>query len=76
MKENVYHYTVPLPEGINEAVMPGFDGYTVYTSDRLDQEGTLRAYNHALRHIRNHDFETEILVGTKEFIAHGGDNEA
>lgn len=70
MTNSIYHYVVHLPEGINEAIMPGIDGYTVYTSDRLDEIGTLKAYRHALRHIRNHDFETEIPVNVKEIFAH------
>lgn len=70
MTNNIYHYVVPLPEGINEAVMSGIDGYTVYTSDRLDDEGRLEAFRHALKHIENGDFETETSVSTKELIAH------
>lgn len=70
MTNSIYHYVVHLPEGINEAIMPGIDGYTVYTSDRLDEIGTLEAFRHALRHIRNHDFETEIPVNVKEIITH------
>ena len=70
MMNNIYHYIVPLPEGINEAVLEGIDGYTVYTSDRLDENGTLEAYLHALRHIKNGDFESKISVNSKEIIAH------
>lgn len=70
MSENVYHYIVGLPDGINEAVLSGIDGYTIYTSDRLDREETLAAYNHALMHILNRDFETDLSVGVKELKAH------
>ena len=70
MTENIYHYVVPLPEGVNEAVRPCIDGFTIYTADRLDEDGTRKAYKHAIRHIRNRDFETETTVGVKETIAH------
>lgn len=73
MADNIYHYVVQLPEGVNEAVLKCLDGYTVYTADRLDEDGTKKAYYHALRHIRNRDFEKEISVNTKEFIAHKED---
>jgi len=70
MTENIYHYVVPLPEGTNEAVRPCIDGYTIYTSDRLDREGTEKAIRHALGHIRNHDFEKETSVNAIENAAH------
>lgn len=70
MADNIYHYVVPLPEGVNEAVLKCLDGYTVYTADRLDEDGTRKAYYHALRHIRNRDFETDSTVDMKEIVAH------
>ena len=70
MTDNIYHYVVPLPEGVREAVLECLDGYTIYTADRLDEDGTRKAFNHALRHIRNHDFEKEISVNSIERAAH------
>lgn len=70
MTDNIYHYVVPLPEGVNEAVLKCLDGYTVYTADRLDEDGTRKAYYHALRHIKNNDFEKEISVNSIERAAH------
>ena len=70
MTADIYHYTVPLPDGVDEAVLPGIDGYTIYTADRIDHDGSLKAYNHALRHIRNRDFEKEESVNRIENTAH------
>ena len=70
MTADIYHYTVPLPDGVDEAVLPGIDGYTIYTADRLDHDGALKAYNHALRHINRKDFETGGNVQDKEIGAH------
>lgn len=70
MTDNIYHYVVPLPEGINEAVCPCIDGYTIYTADRLNGDATRAAFFHALWHIYNRDFETESSVSMKEIIAH------
>ena len=57
MTDNIYVYMVNLPSGINEAVTPCGDGYTIYIDDKLSPEGKRRAYSHALYHITNHDFE-------------------
>jgi len=59
MSDNIYHYIAPLPEGINEAVLTCADGYTIYTAARLDNESRYKAYQHALQHIRNNDFEKD-----------------
>lgn len=55
--DEIYVYCISLPEGINELVAPCFGGFTIYISDRLDREHRIRAYRHALRHIKNGDFE-------------------
>lgn len=57
MRSDVYIYTVPLPIGVNEAVTPCLDGYTIYISDRIDHEAQLNALRHAMWHIENNDFE-------------------
>lgn len=55
--DDIYVYVVHLPYGIKEAVSPCFGGYTVYISEDLSMQGRHRAYQHALKHIRNGDFE-------------------
>ena len=57
MDEDVFVYLVKLPDGIDEVVMPCFGGYTVYIDPSLSYHQRIEAYNHALWHIRNHDFE-------------------
>lgn len=54
---NIYTYVAPLPEGINEAVLSCYDGYTVYIDDKLSESERIKAYDHAIRHIYANDFE-------------------
>lgn len=57
--DNIYTYFVKFPNRrIREAVMPCSDGgYTIYIDERLTLEQQIRAYNHAIRHIKNGDFD-------------------
>ena len=55
--DDIYVFVVHLPYGIKEAVSPCFGGYSVYISEDLSMQGRHRAYQHALKHIRNGDFE-------------------
>lgn len=57
--DDIYIYTVTLPPGVSEAVTPCTTGFTVYLSDRLDQQGRIEAYEHALRHIQSGDFNKD-----------------
>ena len=57
--DDIYTYLIPLPDGINEVVLPCLGGYTVYIDSRLSQEKQVRSYYHALGHIINNDFEKE-----------------
>ena len=57
MTDNVYIYMADLPTGINEMVCPCLGGYTIYIDDKLSPSGRLDAYQHAMCHINNHDFE-------------------
>ena len=55
--DNIYTYVTKLPDGLNEMILPCLDGYTVYIDDRLSDLGRMEAYNHAITHIRNRDWE-------------------
>lgn len=55
--DSIFTYFVKLPYGIDEVVMPCLDGYTVYIDVNLSEQQQLKAYAHALHHIRNNDFE-------------------
>ena len=69
--DDIYVYVVNLPPGINEMITPCGDGnYTVYLSAKLSSIGQQRAYEHALRHIQNHDFQ-KTDVQQIEAEAHG-----
>lgn len=70
MRSDIYIYTVSLPTGINEAVTPCADGYTIYLSDKLSAEKRMEAYEHAMKHINNLDFE-KYEVQDIEAEAHG-----
>lgn len=55
----------------NEAVTHNEDGsYSVFINARLSNDGQLKAYEHAMRHIRESDFQKE-NVQTIEVAAHG-----
>ena len=67
---HIYTYTVPLPDDVHEAVLPGKDdSYTVYLSDTLDLEGKRCALLHAVNHKVHGDFEN-ISVDALERRAH------
>ena len=69
--DNIYHYIIKLPDGINEMATPCADGYTIYTSDRLTYEGRQKAYRHAISHILDGDFRKR-SVQLIELYAHRG----
>lgn len=62
-----YVYVVPFPDGIREAVTPGFENdYTIYLNEKLSDEEKLKAYRHALNHCINNDFEREDVQEIEE----------
>ena len=62
-----------LPPKMHEFVTPCADGYTVYIDAKLDREHQCRAYDHALKHIENGDFDqfSEFHIHEIELKAHG-----
>lgn len=69
MTDNIYTYITTLPSGINEMVAPCYDGYTIYIDARLDADSRMTAYNHAIFHIVNTDFQ-RTDVQNIEYVAH------
>lgn len=68
--DNVFvYFTEELPAGIHEMVTPCADGYTVYIDISLDESHRLAAYNHALDHIRNGDFDSDNIRSVQEMEA-------
>lgn len=57
MSDRLFIYHIALPDGINEAVLPCLDGYTIYLNEKLSPQKREDAFWHAIEHIQNHDFE-------------------
>ena len=55
--DNIYVYFVPLPAGVTEMVTPCADGVTIYIEITLDREQRIEAYNHAMTHVLENDFQ-------------------
>ena len=67
MVDDVFIYLVRLPDGINEFVSPCADGnYTVYIDSRLSYAQQRIAYDHAIRHIQNGDFDMDCTDSVQE----------
>ena len=69
--DNIYVYFVPLPAGVTEMVTPCADGVTIYIEITLDREQRIEAYNHAMTHVLENDFQ-KTDVQEIERIAHKG----
>lgn len=67
--DDIFVYYVGLPTGVREIVMPCSDGFTIYINECLDEEGRMKAYEHALRHIRDNDWSKKD-VQEIEYHAH------
>ena len=57
--DRIFLYLIDLPTKIHEIVTPCADGYTIYINARLSSLGRIEAYDHAMWHIQNNDFEKE-----------------
>lgn len=67
---DVNTYLVNFPSPGNEMVVQNEDGtYTILINAKLSQDGQLKAYQHALNHINNGDFERS-EVQSIELSAH------
>lgn len=59
-KNRVIVVTMPLPAGVDEAVTPNDDEtHTVFLNENRPASVRIRAYDHALGHIRRGDFWEE-----------------
>ena len=67
--DDIFVYYVGLPDGVHEIVMPCSDGFTIYINEKLDKSECLKAYEHALKHIRANDWGKED-VQEVEYHAH------
>lgn len=63
-----------LPYSIHEFVMQTADGdYMIYINQKLSYLAQRRAYDHAVRHIRNHDFDADQTADEIERRCHDVD---
>jgi len=65
----VYVYLVDMPPQTHEMVTPCADGYTVYINAALDDKHRIEAYEHALRHIENGDFDIDNIADVQQIEA-------
>ena len=71
MTPDVNTFLVNFPSPGKEMVVQNEDGsYTVLINAKLSQDGRIKAYEHALNHINNGDFD-KTDVQNIEFQAHG-----
>lgn len=70
--EDVFVYIIAMDPLIKEQVVANPDGtFSVFINDYLSPERRIKAYNHALSHIRNGDFYKDADVDIIECEAHG-----
>lgn len=73
--EEIFVYLLNLPDGTKEAVSSNEDGtFSIFINSKLSRDGQLRAYEHALKHIKRNDFHKED-VQTIEHSVRYCDNE-
>lgn len=70
MTDDIFVYYINIPGNINELITPCFGGYTIYIDKRLDRLHQIRAYQHAMQHIKRCDFEREENATVIELYAH------
>lgn len=69
--DEIYAYIVRLPDGIDEIVVPCYDGHTVYLDERLDRARMLKKYEHAVGHIRGKDWEKDDVQSIESEVRNG-----
>jgi TolA-binding protein len=70
--DDVFVYIIGMDTMVHEQVVANSDGsYSVFINDCLSPEQRLKAYNHALQHIKNGDFGSADGVDSIERKAHG-----
>ena len=59
MHDDVFVHFAEIPGTVNEAVCPCTGGYNVTIDPRQSDAGIRRSYNHAIKHIKELDFERD-----------------
>lgn len=71
--DDIFVYVVCLPEQIREIVLPCADGYTVYINEKLSRKERLKAYHHAVGHIKSNDWnKVDVQVIESDAHKNGG----
>lgn len=69
--EDINTYIMDFGNSIPATVTANDDGsYSIFINARISYENRLQAYQHELRHILNHDFETNATVNEIELSTH------
>lgn len=69
--DDVFVHILCMDPLIKEQVVANTDGtYSIFINDYLSQEQRLKAYNHAIQHIKNGDFDRKVDVDKIEYQAH------
>lgn len=69
----VYTKVINMDTAISEHVVSNIDGsYTIFLNARLTFESRLKSYEHAMRHILNDDFNSELTADEIEKARHAG----
>lgn len=62
-----------LPEGVDEAVHPNEDGtFSIFLRESMPDARKVKAYHHALKHIRRNDFAPGSVQAVEESAHKGG----
>ena len=69
LTDDTYVYLIDIPGKVKEIVTPCVDGYTIYIDEKLNRQAQLKAYQHALSHIENADFQ-KVDASLIEMYAH------
>lgn len=71
--DDIFVYIVRLPDQIRETILPCADGHTIYINEILDETGRMKAYRHAIGHIKNNDWDkTDIQLIEAKAHENGG----
>lgn len=69
--DDIFVYIIAMDPLVKEQVVKNPDGtFSIFINDYLSQERRIKAYDHAVSHIRNGDFDKNADVDAIEREAH------
>ena len=70
--DGIFVYIIAMDPLVKEQVVANSDGtFSIFINDYLSPEWKIKAYNHAISHIKNGDFDKKTDVDAIECEAHG-----